>query len=131
MHLSKLLVWTLAVGLTSVLSSVLLAQGPDAGRSTPKELVFSATPDSKGVVVYKVDSVPVSDPLRGLGKAIEKYGDDLPVICLVDSRLQIRLLSEAAALAGKAGFKNVRTFALDHSSGMTSEVKLGPWTTAP
>ena len=79
----------------------------------------------------KVDNETVSDPLRGLGKAVEKYGEDLPVICLIDSRLPIRLTGEAPALAGKAGFKNVRTFVLDHVSGKISEIKLGPWVSAP
>jgi hypothetical protein len=101
-----------------------------ARRAAPTELVFSATLGTKGIV-YKVDNEAVSDPLRGLGKAIEKYGEDLPVVCLIDSRLPIRLTGEAPALAGKAGFKNVRTFALDHVSGKISEIKLGPWVPAP
>jgi|SRR4051812_44532849 predicted outer membrane protein len=130
MYRSKLVLWILTAWLAAFVSSAPLADAQDARSTTPKELVFSATPSAKGVV-YKIDSSPVSDPLRGLGKAIEKYGDDLPVVCLIDSRLPIRLVVEAAALAGKAGFKHVRTFAVDHSSGRVSEIKVGPWLSAP
>lgn len=129
MYRSKFVFSILAVWIAScVISAPLAAQ--DIRSATPKELVFSATPSAKGVV-YKVDKSPVSDPLRGLGKAIEKYGEDLPVVCLIDSRLPIRLVGEASALAGKAGFKNVRTFAVDHSSEKVSEIKIGPWMSTP
>jgi hypothetical protein len=94
----------------------------------PKQLVFTAFPSVHGVS-YKVGNTSESDPLRGFGKAVEKYGDELPVVCLIDSRLPVRLIAETSALAGKAGFKNVRTFALDQRSGKVSEVKLGPWGT--
>lgn len=130
MHPSKFLVWALTIGLMTFLSSASPAHGQVAGQPTPKELVFSALPGTKGIL-YKINKTPVSDPLRALGKANEKYGDDLRVICLVDNRLPIHLIGEAAAMAGKAGFKSVRTFAVDHVSGKASEVKLGPWTTEP
>jgi hypothetical protein len=129
MH-ERLSVCTLAVLSLIVLGPTSLAYSQEAPRAAPTELVFSAILGTKGIV-YKVDNEAVSDPLRGLGKEIEKYGEDLPVICLIDSRLPIRLTGEAPALAGKAGFKNVRTFALDHVSGKISEIKLGPWVPAP
>lgn len=96
----------------------------------PKQLVFTVLPSAHGVS-YKVNDTREADPLRGLGKAVEKYGNELPVVCLIDSRLPVRLIAEASALAGKAGFKNVRTFALDNSTGKVSEVKLGPWRLRP
>jgi hypothetical protein len=130
MRRSHLLVKTLAVALLTFLSSAILTHAQDASQGTPKELVFSAAPGAKGTL-YKVDNTTVSDPLRGLGKAIEKYGADLPVICLIDSRLPIRMIGDTAALAGKAGFKYVRTFVVDHRSGKVSEVKQGPWMSVP
>ena len=126
----KCCVCALAVLLLIVVCSTSLAYAQDARRGASTELVFSAALGTKGIL-YKVDNETVSDPLRGLGKAVEKYGEDLPVICLIDSRLPIRLTGEAPALAGKAGFKNVRTFVLDHVSGKISEIKLGPWVSAP
>jgi hypothetical protein len=102
----------------------------DETRATPWQLVFPATPGAKGIL-YKVDDTSVSDPLRGFGKAIEKYGDEFPVLCLIDSRLPIRVVGEVAATAGKAGFRNVRSFAVDHSTGKVSEIKFGPWMSVP
>lgn len=127
---AKLSIFALAAFLLVLPGLTALGYAQDARRAATKELVFSAVMGAKGIV-YKVDSETVVDPLRGLGKAVEKYGQDLPVICLIDSRLPIRLTGEAPALAGKAGFKNVRTFALDHLSGKVSEIKLGPWVSAP
>jgi hypothetical protein len=72
----------------------------------------------------------VSDPLRGFGNAIKEFGEESPVICLIDSRLQILVVGNAVAMAGKAGFKNVRSFVVDHGTRRTSEVKFGPWTAA-
>jgi hypothetical protein len=130
MRRPKLIVGTFAIWLLICFSSEAEPHAQDATRATPKQLVFSATPSAKGVR-YKLDDTIVSDPLRGFGKAIEKYGDELPVICLIDSRLPIYLVAESAATAGKAGFKNVRSFAVDHSTGKVSEIKLGPWVSAP
>lgn len=127
---ARLSLCTLAALLLIALGSTSLGYSQDAGRAATTELVFSAVFETKGVV-YKVDNETVPDPLRGLGKVVEKYGEDLPVVCLIDSRLPIRLTGEVPALAGKAGFKNVRTFALDHVSGKISEIKLGPWVSAP
>lgn len=111
-----------------------LTMATNAQDKTTKEaltrLVFTVLPSTHGVS-YKVNNTQEADPLRGLGNAVEKYGNDLPVICVIDSTLPVRLVAEASALAGKAGFTNVRTFALDHSTGKVSEVKLGPWRSAP
>ena len=127
---AKLSIFILAAFLLILPGSTSLGHAQDAQRATATELVFSASAGAKRIV-YKVGNETVADPLRGLGKAVEKYGEDLPVICLIDSRLPIRLTGEAPALAGKAGFKHVRTFALDHVSGKISEIKLGPWLSAP
>ena len=110
--------------------SALIAQAQDATQATKDHLVFSATPDGKGII-YKIDDKIVSDPLRGFGTAIEKYGSGLPVICLIDNRLPVRTIGEAVATAGKAGFKNIRSFAVDHQSGKVAEIKFGPWTSKP
>jgi hypothetical protein len=130
MDRSNRLLLVCTVWLTISLNPMLLAHAQDVSRGTPKELVFSATPAAPGIL-YKIDNTTVSDPLRGFGKAIEKYGDNFPVVCLIDNRLPIRIVEEAAALAGKAGFKNVRTFAVDHDSAKVSEIKVGPWLSAP
>ena len=130
MYRSKVFVWTLAMWQMICFTSVAVAYSQEATRATPKQLVFSATPGAKGIL-YKVDDTTVSDQLRGFGKAVEKYGDEWPVVCLIDSRLPISVVGEAAATAGKAGFKNVRSFALDHSTGKVSEIKFGPWMSIP
>ena len=95
-----------------------------------RRVVFAVLPGAHGVI-YKVNNNREADPLRGLGKAIERNGKDSPVICVIDSRLPVFQLGEASALAGKAGFKNVRIFALDHDTGKVSEVTLGPWRSTP
>ena len=108
------------------LTAIANAQEPSAG----KTVVFSAIGDSRGVV-YRVNGRIETDPLRGLGKAVETYGDNTSIACLIDSRLPIEVLANAAAMAGKAGFRRVQTFALDHSSGKVAAVTVGAWTTAP
>ena len=130
MDRSKLLIWTFAVWQMIFFTSVVVVYAQETSRATPKQLAFSATPGAKGPL-YKVGDTIVSDPLRAFGKAIEKYGDELPVVCLIDSRLPIRVVGEAAATAGKAGFKNVRSFAVDHNTGKVSEIKFGPWMSVP
>jgi hypothetical protein len=130
MYRFKILVCTVAIWQMICFSSVVIGRAQNATQATPNQLVFSATPGAKGIL-YKVDGTIISDPLRGFGKAVEKYGDQLPVICLVDSRLPIRIIGEAAATAGKAGFKNVRSFVVDHPTGKVSEIKLGPWISVP
>jgi hypothetical protein len=102
----------------------------DGSVKRQRELIFSATPSSRGVL-YKIDGAIVSDPLRGLGRAIEKYGDEAPVVCVIDSRLPIRVFMNAIGIAGKAGFRNIRGFAFDHRTNEVSEIKFGPWSTAP
>lgn len=120
----SLIVITLCLVMLLSIGSKIYAQGANA----PKQLIFSATPTPKGVE-YKIGDVVVSDPLRGLGKAVERYGDEIPVLCIIDSRLPMLVVSNAIANAGKAGFKNVRSFALDHDTKKVSEVKFGRWTT--
>jgi hypothetical protein len=102
----------------------------DISPSTSKQLVFEAAPGPKQVI-YKLDGVILSDPLRGFGRAIEKYGDQTPVVCLIDSRLPIYLAFEGAGIAEKAGFRDVPSFALDHSTGKVSEIKFGLWVSQP
>jgi hypothetical protein len=91
-----------------------------------KQLEFSATQSGKGIV-YRLDGMIISDPLRAFGKAIEKYGAEAPVRCLIDNRLPILVVGNVVATAGKAGFKDVRPFVLDHNTKQISEIKLGPW----
>src|SRR5882762_3906506 len=85
MYRSKVFVWTLAMWQMICFTSVAVAYSQEATRATPKQLVFSATPGAKGIL-YKVDDTTVSDQLRGFGKAVEKYGDEWPVVCLIDCR---------------------------------------------
>ncbi len=120
------------VWLLSILQVVALASAyaQDANVKTPREVVFSATPSSRGIV-YKIDGAIVSDPLRGFGEAIEKYGHEAPVVCFIDSRLPVMVVLNAVGTAGKAGFKNKRAFAVDHITNEVSEINFGPWTTAP
>jgi len=106
-------------------TSVAVAYAQEATRATRSNWSSRPLPVRRAFF-YKVDDTTVSDQLRGFGKAVEKYGDEWPVVCLIDSRLPIRVVGEAAATAGKAGFKNVRSFALDHSTGKVSEIKFGP-----
>lgn len=120
----SVIVVTLGLVVLLGIGSKLYAQGTKA----PKRLIFSAAPTPKGVE-YKIDGVVVSDPLRGLGKAVEKYGDQVPVICVIDSRLPMLVVGNAIANAGKAGFKNVQSFVFDHDTKKVSEVKFGRWTT--
>lgn len=76
--------------------------------------------------VYHLDSADVSaDPLRGLGLAVEKNGDDWPLTVAVDSRLSINTLWNAGALAGKAGFVNIRYYAFHHEDRKMIEVSFG------
>ena len=130
MYHSKVLIWTFAIWQIVCSISGVVTHAQDETRATPRQLVFSATPGAKDIL-YKVDDTSVSDPLRGFGKAIEKYGDEFPVLCLIDSRLPTRVVGEVAATAGKAGFRNVRSFAVDHSTGKVSEIKFGPWMSVP
>jgi hypothetical protein len=75
---------------------------------------------------YHLDSLDVSaNPLRGLGVAIEKKGKDWPLIIAVDSRLTINTLWNAGALAGKAGFVNIRYYAFHHEDRKMIEVSFG------
>jgi hypothetical protein len=131
MHSPKLFVRTFTIWwfICACLTMVANAQDKTTVQA-PKQLVFTVLPSANGVS-FRVNNTREPDPLRGLGMAVEKYGDELPVVCFIDSRLPVRLIAEASALAGKAGFKNVRTFALDHSTGKVSEVKLGPWRSMP
>jgi len=105
-------------------ASALAQNGTQKNR---KQLLFSSAPSASGIV-YKIDGMIVADPLRGYGKAIEKYGEMTPVVCLVDNRLPISVVGNVVAIAGKAGFKNVRSFVVDHNSSAISEIKFGPWT---
>jgi hypothetical protein len=75
---------------------------------------------------YHLDSLDVSaNPLRGLGLAIEKKGKDWPLTIAVDSRLSINTLWNAGALAGKAGFVNIRYYAFHHENRKMIEVSFG------
>lgn len=91
----------------------------------PKSLFLLVEP-AKDYLAYHLDSVDVSaDPLRGLGVAIEKNGQDRPLMIAVDSRLPIRVLWNAGALAGKAGFVNIRFYAFNHEDRKMVEVSFG------
>jgi hypothetical protein len=130
MHCWKRYAWNVAMLQMICLASGIGANAQNATGEAPNRLVFSATSSAKGIV-YKIDGVIVSDPLRGFGNAIEKYGDDLPVICLIDGRLPILVIGNAVSTAEKVGFKHVRSFVVDHNTGKVSEAKFGPWTSAP
>jgi hypothetical protein len=81
---------------------------------------------AKDYPAYHLDNADVSaDPLRGLGLAIEKTGKDWPVTIAVDSRLSINALWNAGALAGKAGFVNIRYYAFHHEDRKGVEVSFG------
>ena len=72
---------------------------------------------------YHLDSADVSDdPLRGLRLAVEMKGKSWPLTIAVDSRLSINTLWNAGALAGKAGFVNIRYFAFHYEEQRGLEV---------
>ena len=88
--------------------------------------LFLLVEPSKDRPAYHLDSVDVStDPLRGLGVAIEKNGRDWPLTIAVDSRLPINTLWNAGALAGKAGFVNIRYYAFNNEDRKMVEVSFG------
>jgi hypothetical protein len=104
------------------------SQVSDQGRS--EQIIVTVAP-SRGGKLYKIDGSTVSDPLRALARTLEKYGDERPVVILVDNRLPISSIGEAAALAGKAGFKHVRSFAWEAKENKGSEIKSGAWLSVP
>lgn len=69
---------------------------------------------------------PNGDILRAFGILIEQRGRDYPVVALVDHDAKLSDIYEASKLAGKAGFLNVRVFAVNRQTGFMSEIKLGP-----
>ncbi len=124
--------WVHNLRIVAVVQMLILGLGATAlaqngTQKNDKQLEFSANPSASGIV-YEIDGKIVVDPLRGLGKAIEEHGEMTPVVCLVDTRLPILVVGNVVAIAGKAGFKNVRSFVVDHNSGAISEIKFGPWT---
>lgn len=122
--------WNVAMLQMICLVSGVGAYAQNANEKAPSQLVLSATASTRGII-YRIDGAIVSDPLRGFGNAIDKYGEDLPVFCLIDGRLPIRVIGNTVATAEKAGFKHVRSFVLDHKTGKVSEAKFGPWTSSP
>jgi len=76
-------------------------------------------------VIYKVNSRIVRDPLHAMGEALEKQGQDCPVIVLLDWDSPISQIFDAPAFASKAGFKNIRIFIFDsHDKRYMSEVEV-------
>ena len=106
-----------------IVAVVLASAGWSQDQQRPLLLVVEQT---RNHAAYHLDSVDVTaDPLRGLGLAIEKHGQDWPLTIAVDSRVSIKTLWNAAALAGKAGFVNVRYYAFHHHTRTMKEVSFG------
>jgi hypothetical protein len=106
-----------------VIAVVVACSGWSQEQRKPLLLVVE---QAKNYPAYHLDNADVStDPLRGLGLAVEKNGEDWPLTIAVDSRLSINTLWNAGALAAKAGFVNIRYYAFHHEDRKMVEVSFG------
>jgi hypothetical protein len=106
-----------------VVAIVLACSGWSQDQRKPLLLIVEQTKDYPA---YHLDDADVSaDPLRGLGLAVEAKGKDWPLTIAVDSRLSINTLWSAGALAGKAGFVNIRYYAFHYEDRKGIEVSFG------
>jgi hypothetical protein len=105
------------------ISIVLACAGWSQDQHKPLVLFVEQTKDSPA---YHLDNADVSaDPLRGLGLAVAAKGKDWPLTIAVDSRLPINTIWNAGALAGKAGFVNIRYYAFHYEDRKAIEVSFG------
>lgn len=106
----------------SILLSVIASGQQNSHGQTP---VLVELKKSGRQLSYVVNSSPVADPLRALGVKLEQLGEDCPVVAIVPWNASLQEMSEIIGLASKAGFKNIRTFASDPSTGFMVEIKFG------
>jgi len=80
---------------------------------------------TRGQLAFKLepDPAPGKDVLAGLSMLAGQLGLDYPVLALVDDNAKIRDLDQVSGIAAKAGFHNIRTFIVRHSTGKMVEVK--------
>ncbi len=96
--------------LASAIAPVSRAQQDTPGGRKP---IVVMVQKEQGHLIYKVNSRIVRDPLRAMGEALEKQGQDCPVVVLLDWDSPASQIFDAPAFASKAGFKNIRTFIFD------------------
>ncbi len=78
--------------------------------------------------VFELDSQPkrIGELLESLGKLSVERGRDYPVVALVEDDASLSDVSDALAIPGKAGFRNVRAFAVYRETGKMAEIHFCP-----
>ena len=94
--------------------------------STPKPIVVLVE-KVHDAIQYRINSVIVEHPLLELSKMESKYGENYPVIAIVDSRLPIEMVGSVEGMAIKAQLLVTRSFIYDVNGNSMAEIKFGKW----
>jgi hypothetical protein len=106
----------------------------DQSQIQPAKTIVVILKKLQGRVTYEVDSKYVNDPIAPLEELLKQRGEDCPVIVLFPWDITFKEELDVNLIAGKAGFKTIRSFVYSRDKGYMSELKLGvsiPYTTNP
>lgn len=113
------------LAVTAMFSPPISSMARQVPAQTQKPIVFMLSKNN-GKLSYSVESKLVKDPLRGFGEQIEQKGEKYPVVIFFSPNVTFKEENDIELTASKAGFKNVRSFALTRESGLMQELKWGP-----
>jgi hypothetical protein len=102
--------------------------------SKPKPIVVLVE-KVHGIYQYKINSIIVTHLLLELSKMESTYGENYPVVAIVDSRLPIDMLRGVDGIAAKAQLSVTRLFVYYVDSNSMVEIKFGnkalPFSSSP